>query len=57
MELSDSEISLLHDILTDKLDDLVHEPHLLNEEDTETFDNIFGKVYREAKARGFWWAR
>lgn len=57
MELSDSEISLLHDILTDKLDDLVHEPYLLNEEDTETFDNIFGKVYREAKARGFWWAR
>lgn len=57
MELSDSEVALLHELLVDKLDELIHEPYLLNEEDTETFDNIFGKVISEAKARGFWWAR
>lgn len=55
MELTDEELEVLHELLTEAV--TYGNPGIFDNEDAETLSAISEKARAEAKRRGFWWAR
>ncbi len=60
MELTDDELTLLHEAVCERLADYVHhypDEFVHNGGNMDVYSSLYATVYDECKKRKFWWAR
>lgn len=57
MELTDTELELMDDMLCTLFDEMCHHPAEFGEAEVSAHGSLRQKVRAEARKRGLWWAR
>lgn len=55
--LTDPELSLMHNLLSDEIDKHIHYPNDFTDREKEIASDLLSKTFAECRARRFWWAR